>query len=129
MVEHDTDTILAADHVLDMGPGAGVLGGKVVYSGNVPGLLDSEKSVTGAYLSDRERIDIPTRRRKIAKRTPKALKIKGACANNLKKLDVMFPLGVMTAVTGVSGSGKSSLVMQTLFEMAKAGKAAKNGQI
>ena len=125
VVEHDTDTILAADHVLDMGPGAGVHGGEIVYSGNIPGLLASERSATGAYLSDRERIEVPARRRSVSKKTKKAITIKGACANNLKHINVMFPLGVMTAVTGVSGSGKSSLVMETLFKLAKEGKSGK----
>ncbi len=125
VVEHDTDTILAADHILDMGPGAGIHGGDVVYSGDIKGLLGSEESITGAYLSDRERIEVPEKRRKVARRSAKALKISGANANNLKKINVTFPLGVMTAVTGVSGSGKSSLVMETLFKLAKAGKAGK----
>lgn len=125
VVEHDTDTILAADHILDMGPGAGIHGGDVVYSGDIKGLLGSEESITGAYLSDRERIEVPEKRRKVARRSAKVLKISGASANNLKKINVNFPLGVMTAVTGVSGSGKSSLVMETLFKLAKAGKAGK----
>ena len=125
VVEHDTDTILAADHILDMGPGAGVHGGDVVYSGDIRGLLGCEESITGAYLADRERIEVPERRRKVTRRSAKALKISGAVANNLKKVRVDFPLGVMTAVTGVSGSGKSSLVMETLFKLAKAGKAGK----
>ena len=125
VVEHDTDTILAADHILDMGPGAGIHGGDVVYSGDIKGLLGSEESITGAYLSDRQRIEVPEKRRKVAKRSAKVLKISGATANNLKKVNVNFPLGVMTAVTGVSGSGKSSLVMETLFKLAKAGKAGK----
>ncbi len=125
VVEHDTDTILAADHILDMGPGAGIHGGDVVYSGDIKGLLGSDESITGAYLSDRERIEVPAKRRKVAKRSAKVLKINGAIANNLKKINVKFPLGVMTAVTGVSGSGKSSLVMETLFKLAKAGKAGK----
>jgi len=129
VVEHDTDTILAADHVLDMGVGAGVHGGAVVFNGNVPELLVQEASETGAYLSGRKRIDIPETRRKIKKRGAKSLKISGARANNLKKVRVAFPLGVMTAVTGVSGSGKSSLIMETLFKLAKAGKASKRDTI
>ena len=125
VVEHDTDTILAADHVLDMGPGAGVHGGEVVYSGDLPGLLDCDRSFTGAYLSDRERIEVPEQRRKTSRSRSRTLKIEGACANNLKGVNVGFPLGVMTAVTGVSGSGKSSLVMETLFRLAKSGKSGK----
>ncbi|MDR3631973.1 MAG: excinuclease ABC subunit UvrA [Desulfocapsaceae bacterium] len=121
VVEHDTDTILAADHVLDMGPGAGVHGGEVVYNGDVPGLLASERSVTGAYLARRLSIKVPEKRRKIGKGTDRALTIRGASVNNLKNLEVTFPLGVMTAVTGVSGSGKSSLVIETLFPLVKEG--------
>jgi excinuclease ABC subunit A len=129
VVEHDTDTILAADHVLDMGIGAGVHGGDIVFSGSVPDLLDKEQSETGAYLSGRKSIDIPSRRRKVKKRGGKTLKIAGAVANNLKNIKVSFPLGVMTAVTGVSGSGKSSLIMETLFKLAKYGKSTKRDKV
>lgn len=125
VVEHDTDTILAADHVLDMGVGAGVHGGDIVFSGTVADLLDQEKSETGAYLSGRKRIEVPLTRRKIRKKGGKVLKIGGAQVNNLKNLTVSFPLGVMTAITGVSGSGKSSLIMETLFKLAKYGKSSK----
>ena len=121
VVEHDTDTILSADHVLDMGPGAGVHGGEIVFSGVVDDLLKSEKSVTGAYLSGRKRIKTPAKRRKVARRGRKVLRLKNCTVNNLKKIDVRFPLGVMTCVTGVSGSGKSSLVIETLFRYAKNG--------
>ncbi len=97
VVEHDTDTILAADHVLDMGPGAGVHGGDVVFSGTVPSLLDCEASETGAYLVGQPRnIDIPRSRRKVHMRGGKRLKITKAWVNNLKDIDVCFPLGVMT---------------------------------
>lgn len=119
VVEHDTDTIMTADHVLDMGPGAGVHGGKVVYSGDVTGLLDCVESSTGNFLSGRLNIAIPKKRRK-AKRG-QFLRLKNAVANNLKKIDVAFPLGVMTCVTGVSGSGKSSLVIESLFNLMKEG--------
>ncbi len=129
VVEHDTDTILAADHVLDMGVGAGVHGGDVVFSGSVVGLLDQERSETGAYLSGRKNIEIPARRRKVRKRGGKALKIDGAEVNNLKKVRVSFPLGVMTAITGVSGSGKSSLIMETLFKLAKYGKSTRRDKV
>jgi excinuclease ABC subunit A len=121
VVEHDTDTILAADHVLDMGPGAGVHGGEVVYNGTVPGLLACQNSLTGAYLSGRRMIALPTKRRPVRKGKQHALLLEKASVNNLKQVDVAFPLGVMTCVTGVSGSGKSSLVMETLFRLAKKG--------
>ncbi len=129
VVEHDTDTILAADHVLDMGVGAGVHGGDVVFSGSVPDLLDQEQSETGAYLSGKKSINIPSKRRKVRKRGGKTLKIAGAVANNLKDIKVSFPLGVMTAITGVSGSGKSSLIMETLFKLAKYGKSTKRDKV
>jgi len=116
VVEHDTDTIAAADHVLDMGPGAGVHGGEIIYSGNVPGLLDNEKSLTGGYLSGRLEIAIPTKRRKVKKSPTHKITVKNATVNNLQNLTVSFPLGVMTCITGVSGSGKSSLVIETLFK-------------
>ena len=129
VVEHDTDTILAADHVLDMGVGAGVHGGDVVFSGSVPELLDQEQSETGAYLSGKKSINIPSKRRKVRKRGGKTLKVAGAVANNLKDIKVSFPLGVMTAITGVSGSGKSSLIMETLFKLAKYGKSTKRDKV
>lgn len=119
VVEHDTDTILAADHVLDMGPGAGVHGGEVVYNGPVRGLLACSRSLTGAYLSGSRAIALPGRRRPVSRGRKKALLLEGASVNNLKQVDVAFPLGVMTCVTGVSGSGKSSLVMESLFPMAR----------
>ncbi|MEW6220026.1 MAG: excinuclease ABC subunit UvrA [Thermodesulfobacteriota bacterium] len=115
VVEHDADTILAADHVLDMGPGAGLHGGAVVYNGGVPGLLAEPRSLTGAYLSGRLAIPVPPRRRPPGK---KWLAVQGARANNLKGITARFPVGLMTAVTGVSGSGKSSLVLDTLFRHA-----------
>ncbi len=116
VVEHDTDTILAADHVLDMGPGAGVHGGKVVYNGPVAGLLECEESLTGGYLNGRLHIDVPAKRRRVRRGKQHRLTVHNATTNNLKNLTVSFPLGVMTCVTGVSGSGKSSLVIQTLYE-------------
>ena len=116
VVEHDSDTIANADHVLDIGPGAGVHGGEIIYSGPVPGLLDCEASQTGGYLSGRLKIDVPARRRPIPDR---AIEVRGATVNNLKDLTVRFPLGVMSCVTGVSGSGKSSLVIETLFREAE----------
>jgi excinuclease ABC subunit A len=119
VVEHDTDTIMTADHILDMGPGAGVHGGEVVYSGDIPGLLNCKESSTGNYLSGRLSIAIPAKRRKAGR--GQFLRLKHAVANNLQKVDVAFPLGVMTCVTGVSGSGKSSLVIETLFNLVKEG--------
>lgn len=113
VVEHDSDTILSADNVLDIGPGAGLNGGEVIYSGDVEGLLKCEKSVTGNYLSGRMEIPVPAERRKAGKNF---LKIRGAEVNNLKKLDVDMPLGLFICVTGVSGSGKSSLVNQILYK-------------
>lgn len=121
VVEHDTDTILAADHVLDMGPGAGVHGGDIVYSGDVPGLLDHAASVTGAYLANRLRIEVPENRKVVDNPRKSCLFLSEARINNLKSISVAFPLGVMTCVTGVSGSGKSSLVIETLYSLAKRG--------
>jgi len=115
VVEHDEDTIRAADHVLDMGPGAGVHGGEVVYNGEVAGLLRHKASITGGYLSGRLSIPIPKKRRRPASKKG-WLTIRQATANNLQGIDVRIPLGLMTCVTGVSGSGKSSLVIETLFK-------------
>ncbi|MFT3764486.1 MAG: excinuclease ABC subunit UvrA [Minicystis sp.] len=106
VVEHDEETIRAADHVVDFGPGAGHLGGKVVFSGTPAELTQDAKSITGAFLSGRRRIEIPEARRS----SKGAITIVGATEHNLRGLDVKFPLGVLTAVTGVSGAGKSSLV-------------------
>ncbi len=127
VVEHDTDTILAADHVLDMGPGAGIHGGYVVYNGDVQGLLTNTNSATGAYLSGRLKIKTPEKRRKIAVSAKNCLRVKNCNVNNLKNITASFPLKGMTCVTGVSGSGKSSLVIETLFRLAKAGLNSKSG--
>ncbi|MCL7486881.1 MAG: excinuclease ABC subunit UvrA [Desulfobulbaceae bacterium] len=116
VVEHDTDTIASADHVLDMGPGAGVHGGRVIYSGSVPGLLDCEQSLTGGYLAGRLEIAIPKARRKVRKSAAYRITVKNTTVNNLQNLTVAFPLRVLTCVTGVSGSGKSSLVIETLYK-------------
>ncbi|MEK6614122.1 MAG: excinuclease ABC subunit UvrA, partial [Candidatus Binatota bacterium] len=113
VVEHDRETILAADHVIDMGPGAGVNGGEVVAQGTVQDIMEHELSRTGQYLSGRAEIFLPAQRRK---GNGKVLILKGARQNNLKGIAVEFPIGVMTCVTGVSGSGKSSLVVDTLWK-------------
>jgi excinuclease ABC subunit A len=114
VVEHDEETIRASDHVIDMGPGAGVRGGEVVFSGTPEALLNEEKSLTGQYFSGRKYIEVPPRRRLGHK---KKLIIKGASQNNLKNVDVEFPLGCFICITGVSGSGKSSLVLETLYHV------------
>ncbi|MDH3331885.1 MAG: excinuclease ABC subunit UvrA, partial [Desulfobulbaceae bacterium] len=116
VVEHDAETILAADHVLDMGPGAGRHGGEIVYSGSVSGLLKDKGSFTGKYLSGRLSIPMPQKRRKAPKGKSSRIMLKKASANNLKGVDATIPLGVMTCVTGVSGSGKSSLIIETLYK-------------
>jgi excinuclease ABC subunit A len=113
VVEHDDDTMLAADHIVDIGPGAGVNGGEVIFSGTVYELLKSENSVTGQYLSGKKKIPLPEKRRK---GNGNYLIIKGAAENNLKKINVKIPLGELICVTGVSGSGKSSLVNEILYK-------------
>ncbi len=129
VVEHDTDTILAADQVLDMGPGAGVHGGEIVYNGPVQGLLKCDSSLTGKFLSGVQSIAIPQKRRKVKKTKKFNLNVRNAKANNLQNIDISFPLGVMTCVTGVSGSGKSSLVLETLYALAKEGLRQKSTTI
>ena len=114
VVEHDEDTMLAADFVVDIGPGAGRDGGEIVAAGSVQEIMDTERSVTGAYLSGRKRIEIPKERRPIVPENK--LVIKGAAENNLKNIDVEIPLGLFTCVTGVSGSGKSSLINEILYK-------------
>ena len=112
VVEHDEDTMLAADHVIDIGPGAGANGGEVVAQGTAEEIMQCPESITGAYLSGRIKIPVPEERR-----TPTGyIEVLGARQNNLKNIDVKFPLGVMTCVTGVSGSGKSSLVNEILYK-------------
>ena len=112
VVEHDEETIRQADYIVDIGPRAGIHGGEIIYQGDVPGLLKCKNSLTADYLSGRKKIEVPVQRRK---GNGKFIELKGAKVNNLKNVNVKFPLGCFIAVTGVSGSGKSSLVNQTLY--------------
>ena len=112
VVEHDEDTMLAADYIVDIGPGAGEHGGRIIAEGTAEEIMKNPESVTGAYLSGKLRIPVPEKRKEPAG----WIEIKGACENNLKNIDVKIPTGVMTCVTGVSGSGKSSLVNEILYK-------------
>lgn len=114
VVEHDTDTMRACDYLVDIGPGAGLHGGEIVAAGTPLEVMNNPKSLTGQYLTGKLRIDVPTNRRK---GNGKFLEIKGARENNLKNINVKFPLGTLTCVTGVSGSGKSSLVNEILYKV------------
>ncbi len=113
VVEHDEETMLAADHIVDVGPGAGIHGGEIVYSGDVDGILKCENSITGQYLSGKKKVEVPESRRK---GNGKKLSIIGAKQNNLKNINVDIPLGEFVCVTGVSGSGKSSLINEILYK-------------
>ncbi len=113
VVEHDEDTMHHADHIVDIGPGAGVHGGKIVAQGTLEDICNAEKSITGQYLSGKKQIKLPKKRRK---HNGHFIEIIGASQNNLKNIDVKIPLGIMTSVTGISGSGKSSLINEILYK-------------
>lgn len=113
VVEHDEDTMRAADHIVDIGPGAGIHGGNVVFNGTVEDIVKCKESITGQYLSGAKRVEVPKKRRK---GNGKKLKVIGASQNNLKNINVEFPLGEFICVTGVSGSGKSSLINEILYK-------------
>ncbi len=112
VVEHDQETIESADYVIDVGPGAGVYGGKIIAEGTAQELKENKASITGLYISGKKQIFIPNERKKFDKK----ISLKGASSNNLKNLDVDFPLGIFVCVTGVSGGGKSTLIMNTLYK-------------
>ena len=117
VVEHDEDAIRAADHIIDIGPGAGVHGGQVIAQGNVQEIMANPNSITGKFLSGKERIAVPRTRTALNKK--KWLKLKGASGNNLKDVNLDIPVGLFTCITGVSGSGKSTLINDTLFPLAQ----------
>ncbi|MFZ7135086.1 excinuclease ABC subunit UvrA [Avibacterium avium] len=127
VVEHDEDAILAADHIIDIGPGAGVHGGSVVAQGTAQEIMQNPNSLTGKFLSGKEKIEIPKKRTALDKE--KILKLKGASGNNLKNVNLDIPVGLFTCVTGVSGSGKSTLINDTLFPLAQSAlNRAENAQ-
>ena len=117
VVEHDEDAIRAADHIIDIGPGAGVHGGQVIAQGNADEIMLNPNSITGKFLSGEDKIEIPKKRTALDKK--KWLKLKGASGNNLKNVNLDIPVGLFTCVTGVSGSGKSTLINDTLFPLAQ----------
>lgn len=117
VVEHDEDAIMAADHIIDIGPGAGVHGGQIVAEGSAKAIMANPHSITGKFLSGVEKIEIPAKRTALDKK--KMLKLEGAAGNNLKSVNLAIPVGLFTCVTGVSGSGKSTLINDTLFPLAQ----------
>lgn len=117
VVEHDEDAIMAADHIIDIGPGAGVHGGQIVAEGSAKVIMANPHSITGKFLSGVEKIEIPAKRTALDKK--KMLKLEGATGNNLKSVNLAIPVGLFTCVTGVSGSGKSTLINDTLFPLAQ----------
>ena len=114
VVEHDEEAILLADHVIDIGPGAGVHGGEIIAEGTPKQIMASPESLTGQYLTGKREIPLPTARRKLDKR--RQLTVRGARGNNLKSVTASIPLGCFTAVTGVSGGGKSTLLIETIWK-------------
>lgn len=117
VVEHDEDAIMAADHIVDIGPGAGVHGGQIIAQGTAQEIMQNEASITGKFLSGKEKIEIPKQR--TPRDESKQLVLKGASGNNLKDVDLAIPVGLFTCITGVSGSGKSTLINDTLFPIAQ----------
>ncbi|AUI65763.1 MULTISPECIES: excinuclease ABC subunit UvrA [Glaesserella] len=117
VVEHDEDAIMAADHIVDIGPGAGVHGGQIIAQGTAQEIMQNEESITGKFLSGKEKIEIPKHR--TPRDESKLLVLKGASGNNLKEVDLEIPVGLFTCITGVSGSGKSTLINDTLFPIAQ----------
>ncbi|MDP0356137.1 excinuclease ABC subunit UvrA, partial [Glaesserella parasuis] len=117
VVEHDEDAIMAADHIVDIGPGAGVHGGQIIAQGTAQEIMQNEASITGKFLSGKEKIEIPKQR--TPRDESKQLVLKGASGNNLKEVDLAIPVGLFTCITGVSGSGKSTLINDTLFPIAQ----------
>ncbi|MFW9315406.1 excinuclease ABC subunit UvrA [Glaesserella parasuis] len=117
VVEHDEDAIMAADHIVDIGPGAGVNGGQIIAQGTAQEIMQNEASITGKFLSGKEKIEIPKQR--TPRDESKQLVLKGASGNNLKEVDLAIPIGLFTCITGVSGSGKSTLINDTLFPIAQ----------